>query len=302
MGLYADDTSESVLDLLHPGGQNTKPRTASSALAPVVTSQEPKYGDNGMLVNYIGVPNPYQAQVNFTRPAEKDSDSHDRLTRSGTTMQDPRYLDGAEFELQKWSTADIARLQIQMVQAGLLGAKEKIRFKIADTATIGAYKDLLAYANVHGLTKDEAMDELMSNPLSSAADGFGAGGGPSTTVHTRTDTTHFDDLDARAMANDAFAARTGREAKGEEAEALQAALNAYASAHPAITKSTVTDDGSGNTNTVAHTTGGVSAAAQGQIAVDQAQAAPDYAEYQAAGFYFPVLESMLGATADVRGR
>ena len=121
-----------------------------------------------------------------------------------------------------------------------------------------------------------------------------AAGGPSTTTNI-TPVQHVDDLDARAAANEAYSALLGREARGKEAGAIQAALNAYGKAHPSI--NTRVDDGKGNGTTT--TTGGMSSAAAGQIVEDQAKAAPGYAEYQSASTYFNALQQALGATAQV---
>lgn len=132
------------------------------------------------------------------------------------------------------------------------------------------------------------------------AAGRGAGeGGPSTTTSVSKDFQEVDDLDARAAAEDAYGALLGRAPKGKEADAIHAALQAYAQAHPSITRQTVHSDGDGNVRQTTKTSGGMSGAAAQQIVEDEVKSEPGYAEYQAATTYFNALQGALGATADV---
>lgn len=129
--------------------------------------------------------------------------------------------------------------------------------------------------------------------------GNGAGTGPSTTHQTDTSVQHFDDLDARAAADEAWTGLYGKAATGKQAAALKAALNAYAKAHPSVASATRTDDGKGNTTSKTSTSGGISGAGAQQIAEDQVKGSSGYGEYQAATTYFNALQQALGATADV---
>ncbi len=129
--------------------------------------------------------------------------------------------------------------------------------------------------------------------------GSGAGSGPSTTTNTQKSVTHFDDQDARGIAVDTYKEFMGRAPEGHEQQALQAALNAYAQAHPSIQTQTTHTDGQGNSTTTSKTRGGITSQGVGQLAQDSIQAKPEYASYQAAATYFPLLEQALGATADV---
>jgi hypothetical protein len=129
--------------------------------------------------------------------------------------------------------------------------------------------------------------------------GSGAGTGPSTTTSTQKSVTHFDDLDARGIAMDTYKEFLGRASNPHEEQALQAALNAYAKAHPSIQTSTTHNDGQGNTTTTSKSRGGITSQGVGQLAQDSIQAKPEYASYQAAATYFPLLEQALGATANV---
>lgn len=126
-----------------------------------------------------------------------------------------------------------------------------------------------------------------------------ADSGPSTTTSVEKSFTEVDDLDAKAAAEDAYSALLGRAPKGKEADAIHAALQAYAQAHPSIVKRTVHDDGEGNVTAKTRTSGGMSADAASQLVEDEVKSRPGYGEYQAATTYFNALQQALGATADV---
>ena len=128
---------------------------------------------------------------------------------------------------------------------------------------------------------------------------FGTGDGSQTLTSTQTSRVEIDDLDARAVAEDAYAALLGRRPNKREMSGLRAALQAYADAHPSISKSTMTEDASGNRTTSTTTSGGLSGQGMTLIGEDQVRAEPGYAEYQAATTYFNALQQALGATADV---
>ena len=109
------------------------------------------------------------------------------------------------------------------------------------------------------------------------------------------DYTEVDDLDARAAAEDTYSQLMGRAPKGRESDAVREMLNAYAKAHPSITRSHTQKDG----DVTRRTSGGMSAAGAQQIVEDGVKAKPGYAEYQSATTYFNALQQALGATADV---
>lgn len=162
-------------------------------------------------------------------------------------------------------------------------------------AVVGA-----AMALKHGGKKITPYDWIEIYAGKNGVYGSGSGdGGPTTRTSTSTSVQEFDDLDARAAAEETYSALLGRKAKGREAEALQRALNAYAKAHPQVTTTTATDDGEGNVTSSSNTSGGISAAGAQQIAVDQARAEGGYAEYQAATSVFSWLQQALDATAEV---
>jgi hypothetical protein len=123
--------------------------------------------------------------------------------------------------------------------------------------------------------------------------------GPSTTTDVTKTFTEIDDLDARAAATEAYTALMGKAPKGKEAEAVHAMLEAYAQAHPSISRVTARDDGEGNIKRTVKNSGGFSPAAASQLVEDHVKSRPGYGEYQAATTYFNALQQALGATADV---
>ena len=131
------------------------------------------------------------------------------------------------------------------------------------------------------------------------AGGAGGDGGPTTTTRVDTSVQEVDDLDAKAAAEEAYASLLGRAPKGKEADAIHAALQAYAAAHPQVTRQTVHTDEDGNVRAKTRSSGGMSPAAASQLVEDRVKSRPGYGEYQAATTYFNALQQALGATADV---
>lgn len=199
----------------------------------------------------------------------------------------------------------MARLQIRMARAGLIGPSTRVAVGVADDTTVGAYKELLGIANRYGMTDVDALALLESKP--SAAGGatgasLAAGGqdaGPTTHTSTSTSTQKFTPLDAKSMADQAYQEALGEDATPKQRRALRAALNAYAGAHPSTSTSTTTTGVDGNSTTSTTSSGGIDAAGVQQLATDQARSAPNYAEVQASTTYFNALQKALGATADV---
>lgn len=97
---------------------------------------------------------------------------------------------------------------------------------------------------------------------------------------TQTSTTSLSASDVQHYADDAYQSQVGRDPTKAEAGAI-----------PSSTTSTTTQTTDGAGNTVSHTQSGADVA---QLAKEQAQAAPDYAEYQAATTYYDAMMSALG--------
>lgn len=121
-----------------------------------------------------------------------------------------------------------------------------------------------------------------------------------TVTQTNSRTQDISDLDARLMANEAFQEGLGASASPAEQRALHAALNAYVTNHPELTTETrrYNDDGD-IVATNSRTSGGLTPGAAQQIATEQVQGNRFYAEYQAAGHYFPMFLQAIQAPVDL---
>lgn len=218
----------------------------------------------------------------------------------------PLYAKGAEQQIRNMSVENLARLQGQLAEAGLIGPETRFRVGIPDDTTLAAYKKLLGVANNYAVDTDQALSMLKNTPslmggkVSVDKDGnlveAGAAQYDTTGKRVDTTTTNVTALDAEQIANRAYQDALGSNATPKQRKALRAALQAYADAHPQVstTNSTYDPDTGRELTSNTSTTGGVDAAGLGQIAQDQAQAAPDYAEVQAATTYFNALSGALG--------
>jgi len=87
------------------------------------------------------------------------------------------YYDGDEYRLiRNMTPAQIARLQLQMAAAGVIGAGQRYIPGNAET-TRAAFRDLLAAANGMGTTWQEALRELAASGGDPAAQALGGDGG-----------------------------------------------------------------------------------------------------------------------------
>lgn len=83
--------------------------------------------------------------------------SYGHLPGSGQQMELPRYFDGDQWVPASLPPDQLAMLQKKMVSAGLLKSGEA-QLGIWDTASMGAYTKLLAYANASGMDSVTALD------------------------------------------------------------------------------------------------------------------------------------------------
>jgi hypothetical protein len=123
-------------------------------------------------LNFLGMPRGYVA----TRPGRTPASPRqaDRPV-SFTQITPPKYQVGAEMEPRGWSPENIARLQQQLVGAGLIGGR--YRLGVWDSTSISAYKGLLSYANQGGLDRETALAELAVSPEVKDGQIVGAEGG-----------------------------------------------------------------------------------------------------------------------------
>jgi hypothetical protein len=117
-----------------------------------------------------------------------------------------------------------------------------------------------------------------------------------TTVQRYKSVDFMDPNDARALTRGMLQQELGRDPTQAEYEDFLSALHAAQKDNPDVTKVTSTTDESGqlvNQRTVTHQ--GISSAGLQQIAQDEAQSQPSWAEWQAMGTYAPALFAALGS-------
>lgn len=120
--------------------------------------------------------------------------------------------------------------------------------------------------------------------------------GPTTITRTDRSVDLFSPTDARGLARQTMQSILGRDPSEEEFEDFVAALNTAARNNPTITKTTTRYDAEGNMiGTNSRSRGGLTSAGVQEVLQEQAEGAPDWAEWQAVGTYFPEVMSALGS-------
>lgn len=115
--------------------------------------------------SYIGVPSDYRAKV--TKTPTNRWGMPKGLPR--TTSIAPRYKDGAQFVPASQSPEVVARLQADLVAAGLLDKKD-VQLGRWGPESIKAYEEVLMYANASGLTVDQALARYKAQPVQKEAE------------------------------------------------------------------------------------------------------------------------------------
>lgn len=90
----------------------------------------------------------------------------DPLHGVDTVLVPPRYFDGSQYDPAGLSAEKIARIQQDMVDAGLYPSNAKIRKGVWTDIDAEAYQQVLAHANQRGLDVVQSMSELRRNPQS----------------------------------------------------------------------------------------------------------------------------------------
>lgn len=208
-----------------------------------------------------------------------------------------------------------------LAMAGYLGGSGSLAERVEDTTLLDvteAYAGLLAeasqrFANGQNITVDELLDMHIRYNMNASGMDFdgdfdlssvdklfseatGQTGKPRTETRVDKSVDIFSPEDARGMARQTLQAALGRDPSEDEYEDFIAALQTKARQNPTVTRTTTRYDAEGNvigTNSVSR--GGLGASAVEQFAQDQAEAAPDWAEWQAVGTYFPALMESLSS-------
>lgn len=199
-------------------------------------------------------------------------------------------VDSAANMIYTWSAKERKKWEETLLDAGLIKPGE---YNFADLVQLwqGAVEGASQLYTVGG--KKVTPQQYVKNFLGVDGIGGSGGGGSSTQTNTQKQVAHFDDLDAQGAAMDTYSSLLGRAADDKETAALKAALNAYSKAHPSITTQTTKTDADGNTTTTSKSRGGITAEGAGELAMDSVKAKPEYASYQAAATYYPLLEQAI---------
>lgn len=156
---------------------------------------------------FIGVPDGYQF-LDTSRVPTPGSPAAFRMVENGDMPHPapPQYPKGSELSLRGMSPEAIARIQQGLSLAGLIGPDTRYHLGVADPTTISRYRTLLGYANQGGVTAEEALQELIANPVDNAGSSS-LKRNTSTSVNT---VTLQDPATLRAAAHAAFKSATGR--------------------------------------------------------------------------------------------
>lgn len=182
-------------------------------------------------LGFIGMPKGYVP----TRPGYGGPVSPgqaERLAAGGRTrdaqITPPKYKVGAEMEPRSYPPEMIARLQQQLAAAGLIGPSTRYRLGVWDSTSTNAYKQLLAHANRGGMSREDALTELLSAPQMKGlegADGVMGGVGGSAAPQGRLNTYEASDpAGVRQTAEQAFRQALGRKPRKDELEKFTAAF------------------------------------------------------------------------------
>lgn len=168
-------------------------------------------GDTADTTNtaYIGVPDGYMAAG--TSPSTAFSDHLGTATHTALpTGLPPQYPKGSELSLRGMSPEAVARIQQGLALTGLIGPSTRYHLGVADPTTVSSYRTLLGYANQGGITAEEALQQLIANPIVKG-DGSSGSGTAAPVYQTRTDVVNLQDpATLRAAAHAAFKETTGR--------------------------------------------------------------------------------------------
>jgi hypothetical protein len=115
--------------------------------------------------NTIGVPKGYKPPKEMRKTQYGTTVPYSAMLDQpmvGSNNMGGQYVSGDEW-LPLNDPTKLISLQAQLVQAGLISAKE-IRLGVWDTKSASAYRTVLAFANANGVSSTQALDFLEKNP------------------------------------------------------------------------------------------------------------------------------------------
>jgi hypothetical protein len=139
----------------------------------------------------------------------------ERGVQYGPVITPPRYKTGDEMEPRSYSAEMIARLQQQLAAAGLIGPETRFRVGVWDSTSVNAYKNLLGYANQGGISREDALQTLLTAPQARGAEGVLGEKAPH--FEQKLNAYEFTDpARVRQTAEAAFQAALGRKPRADE--------------------------------------------------------------------------------------
>lgn len=219
-------------------------------------------------------------------------------------------------EFNTWSVERKRAMARKLAQAGMLGTipagmtVDEFVKTVSLAEVEKAYEAVLLesgrrYASGQEITPTQLINQHRDWQVANG----GAGGSGSespyanktiTTTHTSVSRDIWHPKDAKALARATIKRELGRDPTPEEFEDFVAAIQTAQEDNPARTRTktrTKYDEHGSPTRTKSwsRTSGGIGAEGLGEIALEQAQDNPEWAEWQAVGTYFPALINMLGS-------
>jgi hypothetical protein len=174
--------------------------------------------DAGDDLGFIGMPRGYVA-VTAGVGGPVSVRQAERGVQYGSQITPPLYQVGAEMEPRSYSAEMIARLQQQLALAGLIGPETRYRVGVWDSTSINAYKNLLGHANQGGISREDALQALLTVPQAKGLEGLVGGGGRS--YEAKINAYEFTDpARVRQTAEAAFRESLGRKPKKDELDAF----------------------------------------------------------------------------------
>lgn len=225
-------------------------------------------------------------------PNEKKRDLAKRLAMAG-------FLDVAYAKTLDETVSQATLMDVSDAYANLLMAASA-RFNAGQNMSPDDILEMnirynLAAAGIDAKDLDKKGGKLDLDALYAKATGQSAGK-PHTEVTKSKSYDIWAPEDARGLARNTLQSVLGRDPSEAEFEDFVTALQTKQRENPTITTTRTHYDAQGNAVRQSSTnTGGLHEAGIEELAREQAQAAPDYAEWQAVGTYFPAIMQALGA-------
>lgn len=207
----------------------------------------------------------------------------------------PRPVSAIMQTLMNMSSRERILLQSKLNKAGYL--PDSFKPGAADDQTINALSEVLLETARQGIASGESVSwqDYLDERIQSAESEEAKAAQSRTFTQTSSSVTTKES--GRGVIWDAFRDAVGRNPTESEIDRFMARLNERERANPTVTTTTVDADG----NSSSSTSGGIDAAARADMVRQEVEGNDEYAEYQAAAFYMPLLFQALDGTTQLDG-